>query len=161
MDMQGRARLVAVAHTCGRVAHVFRRCSVFPGVSVLVLLRFYFLSRPSRPCCCLPAEGAYGCLIGLSFQYWVGPPPPPLVLEPLLSASAQSPCILLLLLRCDVQAATARPSQLSSFRQRFQGLGKQTIFPEVARVMRQSRAERCISVDCQVTPLSSSFFPPI
>ena len=31
MDMQGRARLVAVAHTCGRVAHVFRRCSVFPG----------------------------------------------------------------------------------------------------------------------------------
>ena len=65
------------AHHCGRVAHVFGRCSVFPGVSVLVLLRFYFLSRPSRPCVPPCFEGgACGCLIGPSFQYWVGPPAP-------------------------------------------------------------------------------------
>ena len=127
----------------------FQRCSVFfRGFSVLVLLCFYFLSRPSQPCCLLPAEGC-GCLIGPSFQYRMGPLAP-LVLEPLLSASAQSPCFLPLLLRCDVQAArdrSARPSQPAPFRQRGPKVSANKHVPEVDRAMDQSRAERCLSVD--------------
>ncbi len=149
----------------------FQRCSVFfRGLSVLVLLRFHFLSRPSATLLCLPAEGGCGCLIGSSFQYWVGPSAP-LVLEPLLSASAQSPPLSVLPLvagpmRCASckrpVSPPARPSQLSPFRQRGPEVpANKHVSRGSTESMHQSRAERCISVGSQVMPLSSSFFPLI
>ena len=127
------------------------------------------ISYPDPPDpACLPALRGEHVVASLARAFNIGwGHLPPLVLEPLLSASAQSPCIPLVAapMPClDVQAArdrSARPSQLSPFRQRASKVSETCLLPEVDRVMRQSRAERCISVDCQVTPLSSSFCPLI